>query len=108
MSNDQRVSDLVISLIRTWVPIGVGSALGWLASAGDVVVPPGASAATGALVAGLCAAAYYALARSLEQAAGTGAAARIGRGIGRFMLGGVVRQPVYVAPAPDLHEPVTR
>lgn len=100
MSDDQRVSDLAVSLIRTWVPIGVGAALGWLATDGHLVVPPGASATVGAVAAGICAAGYYGLARALEQMTGQGLPARVARTVGRWMLGGIVRVPVYVPPEP--------
>lgn len=97
--------DLAVSLIRTWVPIGVGSALGWLALHGDVRVPPEHAMTLGTFAAGICAAWYYALARLLEHWSGTSVVARASRAVGRFMLGGVIRalaqQPVYVPPAPE-------
>jgi hypothetical protein len=105
MSDGERVSDLAVSLIRTWVPIGVGALLGWVATAGHVVVPPGASATAGAVAAGLCAAAYYGLARLLERTAGTQVWPRVARALGRYMLGGVVRVPTYVKPVEPAEPP---
>lgn len=89
---DQRVPDLVASLIRTWVPIGVGALLAWFAASRHVVLPAHASAALGAFAAAVCASAYYGLARWLEHA-------RAGalRSVGRYMLGGVAKVPTYRA-----------
>lgn len=85
-----RTADVSISLIRTWVPIGVGALLAWLAAATHTVIPAGASATVGTVAAALVAAAYYAVARLLERAGSPSA-----RTIGRYMLGGVV-PPIYV------------
>ncbi|WP_213452905.1 hypothetical protein [Rhizomonospora bruguierae] len=60
------MSDHLVSLIRTWTPIAVGSALAWLASTLGVVLDDGTSTALTAGAVGLAAAAYYALARALE------------------------------------------
>lgn len=97
----QRVSDVAASLIRTIVPIVVGSVITWLAQHADIVIQPHWSAtamvwAQAAVIAG-----YYALGRFLERIKGTGAAQRAGRAIGRWMLGGVIRQPVYTRPPTD-------
>lgn len=96
---DLRVSDVATSLIRTWVPIGVGAFIAWLSQKGDVGVDPQAAATAGTVAAALCAAIYYGLARGLEQISHPSPGARFLRGVGRWMLGGVVRQPVYVQPA---------
>jgi hypothetical protein len=92
---ERRVSDLAVSLIRTWVPIAVGAALTWAARRWGIVLPDelGAEAAVWATAA--VAALYYALARWLERRTGSGLTARAGRWAGRWMLGGVIRQPVY-------------
>jgi len=82
-------ADLAVSLIRTWVPIGVGAILGWIAESRHVIVPAGASATAGTLAAGMCAAGYYALARLLEHSPGAGALTIAGRTLGRIMLGGL-------------------
>lgn len=88
--NTQTMSTVVTSLIRTWVPIGVGALLAWGGATAHVVIPPHASAAVGAFAATACAAAYYALARLLERSSRTAL-----RTAGRYMLGGVV-PPVYL------------
>lgn len=61
------MSDQIVSLIRTYVPIAVGAFLTWLAATLDVAVPEEAS--TGLIIGltGLVAALYYAVARVLEQ-----------------------------------------
>lgn len=101
----KHVDDLALSLIRTWVPIGVGSLVAWLATRGGLVLSPHASATAGVVAAGVCAAAYYAIARALEQVTGGGLIGRAGRALGRWMLGGVIpalsRQPVYAPPPVD-------
>lgn len=101
-----RVSDLAISLIRTWVPIAAGSVLAWLATRGWLQLPTETAATVGVIAAGICAAGYYSLARALEALPGDRLPARVGRRVGRFMLGGVIpalgRQPVYVPPPPPV------
>ena len=59
------MTNLVASLIRTWVPYGVGAVLAWLASLG---LNFGAEAEVGliALLTALLGAAYYAIVRPLE------------------------------------------
>lgn len=59
------MTNFVISLIRTWVPIGVGAALAWLATLGFDLSPETEGAAILALTA-LLQAAYYWFARWLE------------------------------------------
>jgi hypothetical protein len=60
------VSDFVVSLIRTNVPILVGGFIGWLVSLGVTVPEEAQGALTAALVvAG--SAAYYAAVRALEK-----------------------------------------
>ena len=58
------MNDFIISQIRTYVPIGVGLALTWLADTFGIVGVD--SAAAGAIAVSLVSAAYYALARWLE------------------------------------------
>jgi uncharacterized membrane protein (DUF441 family) len=60
------MSDHFLALIRTWVPVGVGVVLAWLAARAGVVLDESSSAALASGVTGLAAAAYYALARVLE------------------------------------------
>lgn len=85
-----RMNDIATSLIRTWVPIGVGAVVAWGAASQHIIIPPDASAAVGAFAATIAAAAYYALARLLERARPAWL-----RVVGRYMLGGVV-PPVYL------------
>lgn len=60
------MNDYFISLIRTWVPLGVGAALSWLASIG---LHLGADAEVGLISFGtaLITAVYYTVVRALEQ-----------------------------------------
>lgn len=59
------VTDYVISLIRTWVPIIVGSVGAWLVAHGIGLDPSTAVGATAAL-SGLFSGVYYALVRLVE------------------------------------------
>lgn len=82
------ISNFAISLIRTYVPIGVGFVLTWLASSLRIVVDPSSQAGLVALCVTVLSAAYYFLARLLEK---------------RFpwlgVLLGAVAKPTYVKPA---------
>ena len=81
------MSDQFVSLIRTWVPIVVGSLISWLASLGLDV---GAQANTGLTIflTALVIAVYYALVRALEKKWPV---------VGRFLLGSS-RVPEYTPP----------
>jgi hypothetical protein len=81
----------VQSLIRTWVPVAIGSLIAWVALHWHIVVDPGASTTAGAIVTALCIAAYYALCRLVER--------RWPR-LGAFLLsiGLVQAKPVYAQP----------
>lgn len=89
------MTDYLASLIRTYVPVGVGAALAWIASRTGVVIDEstaaGGVAFFGAVLTGL----YYAAVRALE--------ARF-PAVG-FLLG-VAKPPVYpepyVPPAPPI------
>jgi hypothetical protein len=61
------MNDYVVSLIRTWVPLGVGSGLTWLATETGIVLDEQTStlATTGAVA--LVTALYYTGARAVEQ-----------------------------------------
>lgn len=59
------MSDYVTSLIRTVIPMVVGTVLTWLAAKG-VVVDDATSAGLVAFLTGLSSAAYYVIARQLE------------------------------------------
>jgi len=61
------LSNFVVSLIRTWTPIGVGLALTWLASTLHVVIAPSSQAGLVALCVAVLSAGYYLLARLLER-----------------------------------------
>jgi hypothetical protein len=90
---EQRVSDVAMSLIRTYVPVAVAAALAWLATRFGIVVPEGiAGEAVGWIVAGLAATGWHG---GWSGAAVSGARPGWHAGWGRWMLGGVVRQPVY-------------
>lgn len=91
----RRVSDVAVSMIRTWAPMAAGFILTFVATRWGLVLSESASAAAGAGAAALCSAAYYALARWLETRRGDSWFAVIARPAGKWLLGGVVRQPVY-------------
>ncbi len=85
------VSDVAMSLIRTWVPIGVGGIVTWVATRTGTVIDVHTSAAVGGFAAMACASGYYALARVLENAKNPALQA-----IGKYMLGGVMSKPIYM------------
>lgn len=60
-------TDHAVSLIRTYVPVAVGAALAWLASALGFVIDEGTSTALTAGFVGLATAAYYTVVRYLER-----------------------------------------
>lgn len=60
------VSDEIVSLIRTYVPLAVGAALVWLANTAGIKITEDESAGLTAGLTALTAAGYYALARWLE------------------------------------------
>lgn len=91
-----RMPDLAASVIRTWVPIGVGAALTFAASRLRLVINPADSMTVGMFAVTAVSAGYYGLARLLE----AGRRPWL-RAVGRFMLGGVVRVPRYVTEAED-------
>ncbi len=96
---EQSAADFATSLIRTWVPIGVGGVLAAIAARLHFALDAGTSATVGALTASACAALYYALARLLESRRGHGRLDVVLRRAGTWMLGGVVRKPIYVSQA---------
>lgn len=61
------ISNFVISNIRTYVPIGVGLLLTWLASSLHVVIDPSSQAGLVALCVAVLSGAYYTLARLIER-----------------------------------------
>ncbi|CAM3433971.1 hypothetical protein [Stackebrandtia soli] len=82
------MSDYLVSLIRTWVPVAVGSVAAWLTAHGvDLNTATTTALTTGGTA--VAAAVYYAAARALERrwpAAG-------------YLLG-TKRPPTYTPPAP--------
>jgi hypothetical protein len=61
------MNDYVVSLIRTWVPLAVGSALTWLATRTGIVLDEQTSTMANTLAVGLVTAVYYTAARAVEQ-----------------------------------------
>lgn len=61
------LSNYVVSLIRTGVPILVGALLAWLASSLHVVIGPSSQAGLVSLCVAVLSAGYYALVRLLER-----------------------------------------
>jgi hypothetical protein len=97
-----RVSDLAASLIRTGVPVVVGAVLAWLAARHDIVIDDRTSTAAMPWIVAGTIGAYYVLARWLERRRGDRWPARAARWVGRWLLGGIVRQPVYAQPSQRL------
>ncbi len=60
------VSGYLTSLIRTWVPIGIGLVLTWLAEHFNIVLDSNSQAGLSALAVAVLTAGYYALVRLLE------------------------------------------
>jgi TRAP-type C4-dicarboxylate transport system permease small subunit len=60
------VSDYIVSLVRTYVPVGVGVALTFLARELGVVLDEDTSAMAATVSVALVSAAWYAAARALE------------------------------------------
>lgn len=83
---------VVVSLIRTVVPIGIGAVLAWVATNYNVVVPERASSTVVVLTTAAITAGYYALARLVEKRF-----PRLGRWLVALNL--VKARPVYVQPA---------
>ncbi|MFD0854442.1 hypothetical protein ACFQ07_19560, partial [Actinomadura adrarensis] len=61
------MNDYVVSLIRTWVPLAVGSALTWLATETGIVLDEQTGAMANTVAVALVTAAYYTGARAIEQ-----------------------------------------
>ncbi|WP_207935865.1 hypothetical protein [Actinomadura sp. KC216] len=60
------MNNYILSLVRTYVPIGVGLALTWLARELGIVLDGDTSAMASAVAVALASGAWYALARALE------------------------------------------
>lgn len=61
------MDDLFVSVIRTWVPIGVGAVLTWVAATFGIIISDDTSAPLMAAVVAVVIAVYYALARVAEK-----------------------------------------
>lgn len=87
------MNDFFTSLIRTWVPVGVGAVLTWLATNYNIVVPEDASSSLVLGAAVLVTAVYYALARAIEKAYPW---------LGKLLVGlGVGKAPEYPPTPPE-------
>lgn len=84
------MSDYIISLVRTWVPILVGTFLTWLGMTTGIVLPENMPAELAATATAVVTGVYYALARLLES-----------RWPWLGWLLGSPRTPVYEPPVPD-------
>lgn len=82
------MNDKIVALIRTYVPVAVGAVLTWLAARLGVGIDEQASAGLTTALVALVSAAYYAMARLLEQ-----------RWPWLGVLLGAPRQPTYSKPA---------
>jgi len=82
-----------VSLIRTWVPIGIGAVLTWLASTLGIVLGADTSVPLTVAAVGVVTAVYYAVARAVEKR---------WPGIGRILLalGLTSSRPTYAKPGP--------
>jgi hypothetical protein len=87
------MNDFMKSLIRTWVPVGIGAFISWLATNYDIVVPADASSSLVVGVVALVTAVYYVLARAVEKAYPW---------LGKLLVGlGVGSAPEYKEPVPE-------
>lgn len=60
-------NDYVLSLVRTWVPIGVGAVLSYIAVRWGIVVPEDISTELAVGLTGVVIALYYGIVRALEK-----------------------------------------
>lgn len=81
------MSDYVLSLVRTWVPIGVGAVLSYVAVRWGIVVPEDISTELTVGLTGIVIALYYGIVRALEK-----------RWPWFGKLLGAARKPAYSAP----------
>lgn len=98
---ETRVSDVALSFIRTWTPYLVTGALAWGGRRYGIVLPETLSTELTLTVAVGAGSAYYAAARWLERRTGPSRWRTAARTIGRWMLAGVIRQPIYTNPPVD-------
>lgn len=81
------MSDLILSYVRTYVPVAVGSAGAWVAVHWGIVVPKDLEAQAAIVLTGAVVLAYYTLVRALEK-----------RWPAFGKLLGSAKKPVYVEP----------
>lgn len=81
------MNDLILSYIRTGVPVAIGAGLSWLAVRYGIVVPESLSAEATIFLTGACIAGYYGIVRALEK-----------RWPAFGKLLGTAKKPVYVEP----------
>jgi hypothetical protein len=81
------MNDYFLSLIRTWVPIGIGAVLSYLAVRWGIGVDEDTQAQLAIALTAVVTAVYYALVRALEK-----------RWPAFGKLLGTAKKPVYVAP----------
>lgn len=87
------MNSFLTSLIRTWVPIGIGAFISWLATNYDIIVPADASSSLVVGVVALVTAVYYVLARAVEKAYPW---------LGQLLVGlGVGKAPEYPPTVPE-------
>jgi len=82
-------SDLIPSLVRTWVPVAVGGVISWLATQ-NLQVSGGTQDALATLLTSVVIALYYTVARVLEQ-----------KWPALGLLLGSTKQPAYGSTAPQ-------
>jgi hypothetical protein len=81
------MNDYAVSLIRTWVPVGVGFALTWLAREAGIVLDESTGAMATAVAVAVVTGVYYALARAVESQ---------WPGVGRVLVAlGAAKAPTY-------------
>lgn len=98
-----RVVDVALSLIRTYVPVAVVAVLAAAGAHWHIVLSDRQSATVTVWLVAAATAGYYAAARWLESRQGTGRLAGLGRWLGRWMLGGSFRIPLYIQPGELRH-----
>lgn len=86
------MNDYLVSLIRTWVPIGIGSLITWLSVSYGVVLSDDSSKYLILGAVGLVVGLYYAIARAVEAKFPA---------LGRLLVGLGARTPVYPPTAPE-------
>ena len=81
------MNNVLVSLIRTWVPVGVGTVIGWVLSLGILDVSAEDQAEVTAVAVAAAISLYHALVRLVERKVPW---------VGWFL--GVAKQPEYVEP----------